>query len=76
MLSTKRLRVLELYSGIGGMHYALNLANIPADIVCAIDINPQANEIYNLNHGKLAKHVCFKDLLDNYINTYRWIFQL
>nr|6FDF_A Chain A, tRNA (cytosine(38)-C(5))-methyltransferase [Schizosaccharomyces pombe]6FDF_B Chain B, tRNA (cytosine(38)-C(5))-methyltransferase [Schizosaccharomyces pombe]6FDF_C Chain C, tRNA (cytosine(38)-C(5))-methyltransferase [Schizosaccharomyces pombe]6FDF_D Chain D, tRNA (cytosine(38)-C(5))-methyltransferase [Schizosaccharomyces pombe] len=56
-LSTKRLRVLELYSGIGGMHYALNLANIPADIVCAIDINPQANEIYNLNHGKLAKHM-------------------
>uniref|UniRef100_A0A7N8XVQ5 tRNA (cytosine(38)-C(5))-methyltransferase n=1 Tax=Mastacembelus armatus TaxID=205130 RepID=A0A7N8XVQ5_9TELE len=43
------LRVLELYSGIGGMHYALKESGIPAQVVAAIDINTTANQVYRHN---------------------------
>uniref|UniRef100_A0A8C3AH73 tRNA (cytosine(38)-C(5))-methyltransferase n=1 Tax=Cyclopterus lumpus TaxID=8103 RepID=A0A8C3AH73_CYCLU len=43
------LRVLELYSGIGGMHYALKESGISAQVVAAIDINTTANQIYKHN---------------------------
>ncbi|XP_053265373.1 tRNA (cytosine(38)-C(5))-methyltransferase-like isoform X2 [Podarcis raffonei] len=40
------LHVLELYSGIGGMHQALKASGIPAKIVAAVDVNTVANEVY------------------------------
>lgn len=43
------MRVLELYSGIGGMHYALQESGIKGDIVAAVDINTVANSIYKYN---------------------------
>ncbi|XP_028351598.1 tRNA (cytosine(38)-C(5))-methyltransferase isoform X4 [Physeter macrocephalus] len=43
------LRVLELYSGIGGMHQALRESCIPAQVVAAVDINTVANEVYKYN---------------------------
>ncbi|KAM4718718.1 tRNA (cytosine(38)-C(5))-methyltransferase [Anableps anableps] len=43
------LRVLELYSGIGGMHYALKESGIHAQVVAAVDINTTANKIYRHN---------------------------
>ncbi|XP_003462813.3 tRNA (cytosine(38)-C(5))-methyltransferase isoform X1 [Cavia porcellus] len=43
------LRVLELYSGIGGMHHALRESHIPAQVVAAIDVNTVANEVYKYN---------------------------
>ncbi|XP_036044888.1 tRNA (cytosine(38)-C(5))-methyltransferase isoform X2 [Onychomys torridus] len=43
------LRVLELYSGIGGMHHALRESGIPALVVAAIDVNTVANEVYKHN---------------------------
>lgn len=45
------VRVLEFYSGIGGMHYALALAGleVPAKVLTAFDINTVANEIYRHN---------------------------
>nr|XP_012230196.1 PREDICTED: tRNA (cytosine(38)-C(5))-methyltransferase isoform X1 [Linepithema humile] len=43
------MRVLELYSGIGGMHYALRESGITAKVVAAIDINPNANDVYRHN---------------------------
>ncbi|XP_040823725.1 tRNA (cytosine(38)-C(5))-methyltransferase isoform X2 [Ochotona curzoniae] len=43
------LRVLELYSGIGGMHYALKESCIPAQVVAAVDVNTVANEVYKYN---------------------------
>ncbi|ELK16951.1 tRNA (cytosine(38)-C(5))-methyltransferase isoform X1 [Pteropus alecto] len=43
------LRVLELYSGIGGMHQALRESCIPAQVVAAVDVNNIANEVYNYN---------------------------
>ncbi|XP_054162627.1 tRNA (cytosine(38)-C(5))-methyltransferase-like, partial [Oppia nitens] len=47
-----KLKVLELYSGIGGIHYAIK--NLPLDCyeVIAIDINTTANSVYNHNHCK------------------------
>ncbi|XP_032093328.1 tRNA (cytosine(38)-C(5))-methyltransferase [Thamnophis elegans] len=44
-----RLRVLELYSGVGGMHYALKASEIPAEVVAAVDVNTVANEVYAHN---------------------------
>ena len=40
------LRVLELFSGMGGMHCALDLADLNYEIIAAIDINPTANLVY------------------------------
>ncbi|KAK1795101.1 hypothetical protein P4O66_010285 [Electrophorus voltai] len=45
----EKLRVLELYSGIGGMHYALKASLVPAEVVAAVDVNTTANEIYKHN---------------------------
>ncbi|XP_060086388.1 tRNA (cytosine(38)-C(5))-methyltransferase-like [Ylistrum balloti] len=42
----KTLRVLELYSGIGGMHCALKESCLPFEVICAIDINTTANKVY------------------------------
>jgi site-specific DNA-cytosine methylase len=36
---TSRLRVLEFFSGIGGMHFSLALSGVPADVLAAFDIN-------------------------------------
>uniref|UniRef100_A0A182W0G7 tRNA (cytosine(38)-C(5))-methyltransferase n=1 Tax=Anopheles minimus TaxID=112268 RepID=A0A182W0G7_9DIPT len=44
-------RVLELFSGIGGMRMALELTGIPFTIVSAIDVNPIANTVYSHNFG-------------------------
>ncbi|XP_048467028.1 tRNA (cytosine(38)-C(5))-methyltransferase isoform X1 [Rhincodon typus] len=44
-----QLRVLELYSGIGGMHYALKESYTTAKVVAAVDINTIANEVYKHN---------------------------
>ncbi|XP_063466228.1 tRNA (cytosine(38)-C(5))-methyltransferase isoform X6 [Symphalangus syndactylus] len=43
------VRVLELYSGVGGMHHALRESCIPAQVVAAIDVNTVANEVYKYN---------------------------
>ncbi|KAJ6666655.1 hypothetical protein lerEdw1_020379 [Lerista edwardsae] len=43
------VRVLELYSGVGGMHQALRASGIPSEIVAAVDVNTVANEVYMQN---------------------------
>ncbi|XP_065587395.1 tRNA (cytosine(38)-C(5))-methyltransferase isoform X2 [Cyrtonyx montezumae] len=43
------LRVLELYSGIGGMHQALKESCVCAEVVAAVDVNTLANEVYKHN---------------------------
>lgn len=53
----KKLRLLELFSGIGGLRYAIEAAHIPYELVAAIDIDPVANEVYSHNFGKTA-HFC------------------
>ncbi|CAF4926546.1 unnamed protein product [Pieris macdunnoughi] len=42
-------KILELYSGIGGMHCAWKDSGLEGDIVAAIDINTVANEVYREN---------------------------
>ncbi|XP_024030516.1 tRNA (cytosine-5-)-methyltransferase isoform X2 [Morus notabilis] len=44
-------RVLEFYSGIGGMRYSLTRAGLNAKIVEAFDINDTANDVYEFNFG-------------------------
>lgn len=43
------MRVLELYSGIGGMHYAFQESGVDGDCVAAVDINNVANDVYKYN---------------------------
>ncbi|XP_071850887.1 tRNA (cytosine(38)-C(5))-methyltransferase-like isoform X2 [Apostichopus japonicus] len=45
----EQLRVVEFYSGVGGMHYALILSEIPFTVVAAVDINEVANKVYKHN---------------------------
>jgi tRNA (cytosine38-C5)-methyltransferase len=52
MDGNREIRAIEWFSGIGGMHYALNLTRVPATVVAAIDINEMANRIYKHNFGK------------------------
>uniref|UniRef100_A0A182PNN0 tRNA (cytosine(38)-C(5))-methyltransferase n=1 Tax=Anopheles epiroticus TaxID=199890 RepID=A0A182PNN0_9DIPT len=48
---TEPFRVLELFSGIGGMRMALEQAGKDFEIISAIDVNPIANEVYKHNFG-------------------------
>ncbi|CAH1245475.1 TRDMT1 [Branchiostoma lanceolatum] len=43
------LRVVEFYSGVGGMHYAILESKLPATVVAALDINTTANAVYRHN---------------------------
>lgn len=45
----KFYKVLELYSGIGGVHCAFHVAGIPHEIIGAVDVNTAVNEIYSFN---------------------------
>ncbi|KAL3321018.1 Eukaryotic translation initiation factor 2 subunit 1 [Cichlidogyrus casuarinus] len=47
-----KLRVLELFSGIGGMHNALKKAGIDFEVVAALDIHDGANSVYAHNFNK------------------------
>jgi len=44
-------RVLEFYSGIGGMRYSLMALGARAEVVEAFDINDVANDVYEHNFG-------------------------
>ena len=43
------MKVLEFYSGIGGMHYALRESGVTFEVVGAFDINTNANAVYKHN---------------------------
>ncbi|XP_055617963.1 tRNA (cytosine(38)-C(5))-methyltransferase-like [Toxorhynchites rutilus septentrionalis] len=47
----KTYRVLELFSGIGSMRWAIQRFGRLFEIIAAIDIDPVANSIYNHNFG-------------------------
>ncbi|OAY27355.1 tRNA (cytosine(38)-C(5))-methyltransferase 2 isoform X1 [Manihot esculenta] len=44
-------RVLEFYSGIGGLRYSLMKSGVKAEVVEAFDINNVANDVYEHNFG-------------------------
>ncbi|GES79546.1 tRNA (cytosine(38)-C(5))-methyltransferase [Rhizophagus clarus] len=45
-------RILEFYSGIGGMHYAFQLSNNSGEFLAAFDVNTTANSVYKHNLEK------------------------
>ncbi|KAK4730203.1 hypothetical protein R3W88_023191 [Solanum pinnatisectum] len=50
-VSRNQCRVLEFYSGIGGLRYSLLKAAVNATVVEAFDINDVANDVYQHNFG-------------------------
>ncbi|KAL0297327.1 UNVERIFIED_CONTAM: tRNA (cytosine(38)-C(5))-methyltransferase 2 [Sesamum radiatum] len=66
----KPWRVLEFYSGIGGMRYSLIEAGVGAEVVEAFDINDVANDVYEHNFGHRPHQGNIQTLsagdLDNY----------
>ncbi|KAK9105002.1 hypothetical protein Scep_021846 [Stephania cephalantha] len=69
-------RVLEFYSGIGGMRYSIMKAGISATIVKAFDINDKANDVYEHNFGHRPFQGNIQSLtaavLDNY-GAHAWL---
>ncbi|XP_052863673.1 tRNA (cytosine(38)-C(5))-methyltransferase [Anopheles cruzii] len=45
-------RVLELFSGIGGMRMGLERTGKAFEIISALDVNPIANQVYRQNFGE------------------------
>eukprot|EP00118_Oscarella_pearsei_P012289 m.89609 g.89609 ORF g.89609 m.89609 type:complete len:201 (+) comp36611_c0_seq12:49-651(+) len=43
------LRVVEFYSGIGGMHFALEESGLSHEVVACLEINDVANAVYRHN---------------------------
>ncbi|GFP81480.1 DNA (cytosine-5)-methyltransferase [Phtheirospermum japonicum] len=66
----KLWRVLEFYSGIGGLRYSLMKAGVDAEVVDAFDINEVANDVYEHNFGHRPHQGNIQTLsavdLDNY----------
>ncbi|BBN08492.1 tRNA (cytosine38-C5)-methyltransferase [Marchantia polymorpha subsp. ruderalis] len=50
-METTTLRVLEFYSGIGGLRYSLEDSGVNAVVVEAFDINDVGNDVYQHNFG-------------------------
>ncbi|KAF9612634.1 hypothetical protein IFM89_003076 [Coptis chinensis] len=69
-------RVLEFYSGIGGMRYSMMRAGVEATMVEAFDINDKANDVYQHNFGRRPYQGNIQNLtaaeLDNY-RAHAWL---
>ncbi|EPS73272.1 hypothetical protein M569_01482, partial [Genlisea aurea] len=65
----KPWRVLEFYSGIGGMRYSLEKAGVDAMVVEAFDINEVANDVYEHNFGHRPYQANFIFLHINFIGN-------
>ncbi|XP_030849339.1 tRNA (cytosine(38)-C(5))-methyltransferase isoform X1 [Strongylocentrotus purpuratus] len=46
---TKNLRVVEFFSGVGGLHCAVKACGVPCTVVAAVEINTVANAVYQHN---------------------------
>ncbi|GAB0094030.1 tRNA (cytosine(38)-C(5))-methyltransferase [Sergentomyia squamirostris] len=68
-------RVLELFSGIGGMHKALQESDAKYTVVAAVDINTTANCVYAANYpetevwNRNVQSISEKDLQTLGVNT-------
>jgi tRNA (cytosine38-C5)-methyltransferase len=70
MLPNKTYRVLEFFSGMGGMHAALRAADIPAVVVAAFDINEHANAVYEKNYQIPVKQVSLEKITAKELDKY------
>ncbi|KAH7686638.1 tRNA (cytosine(38)-C(5))-methyltransferase protein [Dioscorea alata] len=64
-------RILEFYSGIGGMRYSLLKSGIRAEIVEAFDINNTANDVYQHNFGHRPFQGNIQSLTASELDKYR-----
>ncbi|XVF88153.1 hypothetical protein PTKIN_Ptkin19aG0027300 [Pterospermum kingtungense] len=64
-------RVLEFYSGIGGMRYSLMKAGVNSQIVEAFDINDKANDVYQHNFGHRPYQGNIQSLTDADLDSYQ-----
>jgi len=48
-MTSEKLKVLELFSGIGGLHWGLKGSTVDYEIRAAVEINPVLTEIYKYN---------------------------
>ncbi|EOY31434.1 Pentatricopeptide repeat superfamily protein, putative [Theobroma cacao] len=64
-------RVLEFYSGIGGMRYSLMKAGVNAQVVEAFDINDTANDVYQHNFGHRPYQGNIQSLTDADLDSYK-----
>ncbi|KMZ70077.1 DNA (cytosine-5-)-methyltransferase [Zostera marina] len=67
-----RRRILEFYSGIGGMRYSTMRAGVqPEEIVEAFDINDRANDVYQHNFGHRPSQGNIQSLTSLELDKYR-----
>ncbi|KAF5316231.1 hypothetical protein D9619_006256 [Psilocybe cf. subviscida] len=65
------IRVLEFYSGIGGLHLALSRSGIGSEVVQALDWDQNACLVYNANHGNnVAKKIDISTLTTAQLASY------
>ncbi|CAN0860060.1 tRNA (cytosine(38)-C(5))-methyltransferase 2 [Linum grandiflorum] len=64
-------RVLEFYSGIGGMRYSLEKACVKAEVVESFDINDTANDVYEHNFGHRPYQGNIQSLMASDLDNYR-----
>eukprot|EP00794_Sanderia_malayensis_P016783 gene16783-18478_t len=48
-MANAKLKVAEFYSGIGGMHMALQVTGLSYEIMAALELNDNANKAYKFN---------------------------
>lgn len=66
------MKVLEFYSGIGGMHYALKESGCPGQVLLSVDINTTANKVYKHNFPEtnlINKNI--QSLTSNFLNSFQ-----
>ncbi|KAK9885389.1 hypothetical protein WA026_010886 [Henosepilachna vigintioctopunctata] len=66
------MKIIELFSGIGGMHFALKGSDVEGEVVLAVDINPVANKIYTYNFPdvkQLSRNI--QSLSADFLNSFR-----
>ncbi|KAI0693653.1 S-adenosyl-L-methionine-dependent methyltransferase [Cytidiella melzeri] len=70
------IRVVEFFSGIGGLHLALSYAGVNGSVIRAFDWDQAAIQVYNANHGTGIAHrrdissLCAQELADLEANTW------
>lgn len=67
---SRPLRVLEFYSGIGGMRYALEKVEVLATVVEAFEINDTANDVYEYNFGHRPNQGNIQHLTTQKLDSY------
>jgi tRNA (cytosine38-C5)-methyltransferase len=63
-------RVLEFYSGIGGMHCALKRSEIDAAVIGALEINTTANSVYSFNYESPVYNVNLDKVTASFLDKF------